>query len=120
MGFTYETMPPAFSFVLFCYLIGIALGAVLGKRLCARSQYLYAAAAIVLCVSALTDVLTPWIIENLISPSDLILTAPALAIACSAALKSTLFPIVHHLGSTAQGPHVGRSIFRIYFGILIV
>jgi spermidine synthase len=119
LGFTYETMPPAFSLVLFCYLIGIALGAVLGKRLCARSQYLYAAAAIVLCVSALTDVFTPWIIENLISPSDLILTAPALAIAFSAALKSTLFPIVHHLGSTAQGPHIGRSVSRIYFGNIV-
>jgi len=119
MGFTYETMPPAFSFVLFCYLVGIALGAVLGKRLCARSKYLYAAAAFVLCVSALTDVLTPWIIGNLVSPSDLHLMAPAVLIALTAALKSTLFPIVHHLGSTAQGPHIGRSVSRIYFGNIV-
>jgi spermidine synthase len=119
MGFTYETLPPAFSFVLFCYLVGIALGAVLGKRLCARSKDLYAAAAMVLSVSALTDILAPWIIGNLITPSDLHLAAPAIAIAFTAALKSTLFPIVHHLGSTAQGPHIGRSVSRIYFGNII-
>jgi spermidine synthase len=119
MGFTYETLPPAFSFVLFCYLVGIALGAVLGKRLCGRSKDLYAAATIVLSVSALTDVFTPWVIGNFISPNDLHLMAPALAIAFTAALKSTLFPIVHHLGSTAEGPHIGRSVSRIYFGNIV-
>jgi spermidine synthase len=30
-----------------------------------------------------------------------------------------LFPIVHHLGSLAQGPRVGRSVSRIYFGNII-
>jgi spermidine synthase len=119
MGFSYQTLPPAFSFVLVCYLIGIAVGAVVGKRLCGRSMDLYAVGVVVLSVSALTDVLTPWVIGNLISASDLHLTVPALLIAFTAALKSTLFPIVHHLGSSAQGPHVGRSISTIYFGNII-
>jgi len=76
---------------------------VVGKRLCGRSMDLYAVGVVVLSVSALTDVLTPWVIGNLISASDLHLTVPALLIAFTAALKSTLFPIVHHLGSSAQG-----------------
>jgi spermidine synthase len=119
IGFRYETLPPAFSFVLVCYLVGIAIGAVFGKRLCRRSKNLYNSAAIVLGVSALADVATPWGIGHLISPNDSNLIAPALGIVFTAGLKSTLFPIVHHLGSFAEGPRVGRSVSRIYFGNII-
>src|SRR5258705_5113462 len=59
IGFGYETLPPAFSFVLACYLVGIALGAALGKRLCERTQNLYVAAALMLSLSALVDVGSP-------------------------------------------------------------
>ena len=30
-----------------------------------------------------------------------------------------LFPIAHHLGSAAEGPRVGRTVSRIYFGNII-
>ena len=119
VGFRYETLPPAFSFVLVCHLVGIAAGAAFGKRLCGRTQDLYRAAAIVLAGSALADLLAPLFIGSVISPNDWDITAPALAIAFTAALKSTLFPIVHHLGSFSQGPRVGRSVSRIYFGNIL-
>jgi spermidine synthase len=119
VGFCYRTMPPAFSFVLVFFLIGIALGAVFGKRLCSRSKDLYRAASVVLGVSALADVGMPWVIGNLISPEDTKLLAPALAIIATAGIKSVLFPIVHHLGSVAEGPRVGRSVSRIYFGNIL-
>jgi spermidine synthase len=119
IGFRYESVPPAFSFVLACYLVGIALGAAAGKRLCAGPGNLHAAAAMLLCVAALFDVLTPVIITHLIARPDVNLAVPALAIAMTAALKSTLFPIVHHWGSAAAGPRVGRSMSRIYFGNII-
>jgi len=117
IGFKYESLPPAFSFVLACFLVGIALGAAFGKRLCQRSKNLYAAAAMVLGIAALVDVLTPLIIGRFIAPSDNLLI-PVIAIIITAALKSILFPVVHHLGST-QGAHVGRSVSRIYFGNII-
>jgi hypothetical protein len=119
VGFRYETLPQAFSFVLVCYLVGIAAGAAVGKRLCGRTQDLYYAAAILLTVAAVADLLTPLFIGSVISPNDRDVTAPALAIVFSAALKSALFPIVHHLGSFSQGPRVGRSVSRIYFGNII-
>jgi spermidine synthase len=119
VGFGYKTLPPAFSFVLVCYLLGIALGAACGKWLCSRVKNLYGAGAVVLSVAALTDVLTPLVISNLIAPHEGRLGVPALAIIITAGLKSTLFPIVHHLGSGAQGPHVGRSVSRIYFGNIL-
>jgi len=119
VGFAYETQPPAFAFVLSCYLAGIALGAAFGKRLCGKTRDLYAAAAIVLSVSALVDVLTPVLIGRVIFAYDAGLIAPACAIALTAALKSVIFPVAHHLGSPAQGVLVGRSVSRIYFGNII-
>ncbi len=119
IGFRYETLPPAFSFVLVCYLAGIAAGAAFGKRLCGSGQDLYHAAAILLGGAAIADLLTPLFISNVISPNDFDVVAPALAIAFTAALKSALFPIVHHLGSFSQGPRVGRSVSRIYFGNIL-
>jgi len=117
-GFVYETLPPAFSFVLACYLVGIAAGAAFGRRLCARFRNLYAAAAVVLSVAALFDVLIPLISGRLIRADGSHLYIPALAIVVTAGLKSALFPIVHHLGST-QGSRLGRSMSRIYFGNIV-
>jgi len=118
-GFAYRTLPPAFSFVLMFYLLGIATGASLGKYLCGRVKNLYAAAAVLLAVAALLDALTPLIITSYVYPSDRALAIPAVAIALMAASKSILFPIVHHLGSPASGPRVGRSVSRIYFGNIV-
>jgi spermidine synthase len=118
-GFAYRTLPPAFSFVLMFYLLGIAAGAIFGKYLCGRVKNLYAAAAVVLAVAALLDALTPVIITGYVYPSDRALAIPAVAIALMAASKSILFPIVHHLGSLASGPRVGRSVSKIYFGNIV-
>ena len=120
-GFAYHTLPSAFSFVLALYLVGIALGAALGKRLCGRTQNLYGAAAVVLGVCALGDVLAPLAIGEFTFPGDVAvdLVIPVLAIVGTAALKSVLFPIVHHLGSFGEGPRIGRSVSRIYFGNII-
>lgn len=119
VSFAYRTVPPAFSFVLVCYLLGIASGAAFGKRLCGRAGNLYGAAAIVLAIAALVDVATPAIIGYLMSPDDSSLGVPALAILLTAGVKSTLFPIAHHLGSFAQGPRIGRSMSRIYFANIL-
>jgi spermidine synthase len=120
VGFAYYTHPFAFSFVLSCYLGGIALGAACGKRLCARVGNLYLAAALTLVVAALVDALTPLVIvEFLAGDGPGRLLKFALAIAAGAAVKSVLFPIAHHLGSVAQGPRVGRSVSRVYFGNIV-
>jgi spermidine synthase len=119
-GFAYYTLPFAFSFVLTCYLAGIALGAAYGKRLCARSGNLYLVAALVLAVAALGDALTPFLITTfLANDTPTRLARFAAVIGGGAAVKSILFPIAHHLGSVAQGPRVGRSVSRVYFGNII-
>jgi predicted membrane-bound spermidine synthase len=119
-GFTFETLPFAFAFVLACYLVGIALGAAYGKRLCGRVANLYAAAAIVLAAAGIADALVPKLIASMLRPdSPYQFLFFAVLIIITAGLKSILFPIAHHLGSVAQGPNVGRSVSRIYFGNII-
>src|SRR6202050_1619736 len=120
VGFSFRTLPFAFSFVLACYLVGIALGAAYGKRLCGRARDLYVAAGIVLAIAALADVLTPLLIGRVLLPDNPHrLGEFGIAIIVAAGLKSVLFPIAHHLGSVAEGPRVGRTVSRIYFGNII-
>jgi spermidine synthase len=118
LGFAYQGQASAFAFVLTCYLVGIACGAAYGKRLCGRTNDLYGAAAMILAAAALDDVLTPFVIGHMIS-RDSGLLIPAVAIVLTAGIKSTLFPIVHHLGSQAQGARIGRSVSKIYFGNIL-
>jgi spermidine synthase len=119
VGFAYQTVPPAFSFVLVCYLVGIALGAAVGKRICGRVMNLYAAASLLLGAAALVDVLTPVFIARVMIGVDSDPGLPAAMIVLNAGLKGTLFPIVHHLGSMGQGSRVGRSMSRIYFANIL-
>jgi spermidine synthase len=119
LGFSFRTLPFAFSFVLACYLVGIALGAAYGKRLCARSSNLYAIAAVILAVAACGDILTPKAITMIGRSASYQLLLFAVVVIIAAALKSILFPIAHHLGSVSEGPRVGRSVSRIYFGNII-
>ena len=117
VGFAYQGQAAAFSFVLTCYLVGIAFGAVFGKRLCERTQDLHGAAAVILAVASLDDVLTPFVVRYLMAPPSILV--PAVAIILTSGIKSALFPIVHHLGSLGHGPRVGRSVSRIYFGNIL-
>jgi spermidine synthase len=119
LGFSFKTLPFAFSFVLACYLAGIALGAAYGKRLCARSSNLYAIAAVILAVAACGDIVTPKVIVAIGRSANYELLLFAAVVISAAALKSILFPIAHHLGSVPEGPQVGRSVSRIYFGNII-
>jgi predicted membrane-bound spermidine synthase len=119
LGFSYGGLPQAFSFVLACYLLGVAFGAAVGKRLCANSKNLYAAAAMMLAAAALFDALLPKSADLILRPYLDLLGAQGALIIISAGLKSTLFPIVHHLGSTAVDGRVARSMSRIYFGNIL-
>jgi spermidine synthase len=118
ISFKFHTMPHSFSFVLAMYLVGIAIGAYVGKLLCKHERYLYLIAAGVLLLSGWFDIQTPRFAAGLLSggfDSDG-LTSAGLAIIATAAIKSVLFPIAHHLGSNASGAVVGRSVSRIYSG----
>ncbi|MEO8143273.1 MAG: hypothetical protein ABI654_03580 [Betaproteobacteria bacterium] len=118
VGFAFESTPESFAFVLVCFLLGIALGAHAGKRICARSKALVPAAGAVLLVAAAIDAFLPQLALFALGPRAIALSLAAPAVGAlilgSAALKSMLFPIAHELGADATGLRVGRSISRVY------
>jgi len=112
-SYAYESLPSAFAFVLVFFLLGIALGANAGKRICARGGDLRLTGGTVLAAAAVFDAIVP-ALAALSANSPWTPVAIGALILVSAALKSVLFPIAHELGSTATGERVGRSISKVY------
>jgi spermidine synthase len=114
VGFAFQSIPQAFSIVLALYLFGIAVGAAIGKTICARHSRLYLWSGGVLTLSGLFDLIAPLVFARFAHEiySPLVL-APL--VAGTALLKSIVFPIAHHLGSSSNAKEVGRSVSRVYF-----
>lgn len=110
VGFAQESVPQAFSFVLAIYLLGIAAGALVGRWFCARTEKLYMVSAIVLFIGGLLDMAGP----TIAALHGLYFLVPVFIFLC-AGLKSIIFPIVHHLGSSRAAGNIGKSVSRVYF-----
>ena len=114
ISFSVHTVPQAFSYVLIVFLLGIAAGSFIGKRLCQSGKYdLYFAAALALMVAAVVDFasLRMLVLENRLLNIALYSTL----IFITALLKSIVFPIAHHLGSN-DSDRVAASVSYVYFG----
>ncbi len=120
VSFTYSGAPQAFGVVLAVYLLGIAIGAEFGKRFCKSGQDLFKVAGMVLVVAALLDAIMPWLAVNAMGwgriPGTLML---GLSVVVTAAGKSVLFPIVHHIGSRQADSGVGASMSKVYFANIL-
>jgi spermidine synthase len=117
VGFIYQGVPQAFSGVLGVYLLGIALGAAWGKRLCERHpNALLLVSAAALGISGAIDFSLPTLL-NALGDADPLWRAVGivLALTASSASKAVLFPIAHHLGTRIDGQRLGRSLSRVYF-----
>jgi hypothetical protein len=114
-AFAYRGAPQAFSFVLGMYLIGIAAGAALGRRCCRQDADLTTTAGRYLLLAGGLDLLLPWAAAaGLLAGSISGFAGIAAAVTITALLKSVVFPIAHHLGSTGAN-RVGASVSKVYF-----
>lgn len=113
ISFAFESTPRAFALVLTAFLGGIALGALFGKRLSERQLATPATAAWLMLLAGGLLLALPALITAA-SQHAMATFWMLLLILVGAALKGTLFPIVHHLGSK-QGDSLGRSVSRTYF-----
>lgn len=115
LGFAESGLPESFAIVLTLYLLGIALGAALGRRICVSSADLVVSkGGRILLLSGIVDILAPSLFALLVQFTDPKLLAVPL-IVMTAALKSALFPVVHHLGSNDIASFKGASFSRVYF-----
>jgi len=118
VSFTHHTVPHSFAYVLFAYLLGIALGAHAGKLVCRRGRedvsILWKVAAQSLIWSSIFDVvaIAIYAVAPLSPYGDAIYLL--VAITLSAAIKGIIFPIVHAIGSMRGNEELGASISNVY------
>jgi spermidine synthase len=114
-GFANQSTPKAFAFVLAIYLFGIAWGAWIGRLFCLRSSDLPRVVGIALIAIGFLDLLAPYVYVHY-QGTAYFHAAGVIAIFLTAAGKSVLFPIAHHLGTQVSGARVGRSFSTVYAG----
>lgn len=119
-GFVYRGAPQAFGVVLGLYLLGIAVGAGLGKRYCASNRNLLRVAGRILLVAAGLDAVFPWLTAGAFGCGWAVGTlALALSVVATSMMKSMIFPISHHLGSSTSAGKVGSSVSKVYFANIV-
>jgi predicted membrane-bound spermidine synthase len=119
-GFAYKGAPQAFGIILGLYLLGIALGAGLGKRYCRGEKNLYNVAGVLLVIAAAFDMLLPWLASGAFAFGNLVGgVVLAASVVLTSLIKSKIFPIAHHLGSSSNTGKVGSSVSKVYFANII-
>jgi predicted membrane-bound spermidine synthase len=118
ISFVLKGMSQSFAAVLFCFLVGIAVGSAIGKRFCERRVDLLGVSATVLGVAAAVDVSLVIVLPALVQWRAG-LVGVFLLVFLTAALKSVMFPIAHHLGADQSGARIGRSVSKVYFGNIV-
>jgi spermidine synthase len=115
-GFCYHGAPQAFGMILGLYLLGIAVGAGIGKMYCRSEKNLFRVAGILLFTAALLDAVFPFLATEAFALGNGMGTAVLFTcVVITSLIKSKIFPIAHHLGSTASGGKVGSSVSKVYF-----
>lgn len=117
-GFANHSKPQSFSFILAVFLIGIALGAYLGKYLCKRPLNLWRVSGIILVISGIADLISPWLYAYF-AYSKVQIPSAGILVALTAALKALIFPIAHHMGANTASATLGKRISTVYVANII-
>lgn len=113
ISFMNKSAPQAFSFTLAIFLLGIAIGALIGKKLCEKLNNVSTGTiGVIYFFSALIDILIIYL-AYLATNSNNYLMFYGLLLFCSATIRGIVFPLVHHLG--ANKAKTGKEISNVYF-----
>ncbi|RYY74108.1 MAG: hypothetical protein EOO52_14670 [Gammaproteobacteria bacterium] len=117
VSFLGHSVPQSFSFVLFCYISGIAIGALLGPKLLRTKLSPLLIISNLLLFSAVLVLAAPWIIKYFTNSFFLVFITAFLIFAC-AGFKGAIFPLVHHWFSL-PGENLGRTLSWVYCANLL-
>lgn len=112
VGFLSHSVPQAFSFVLFLYISGIAVGAYWGPRLLSLGCSVNKIVSLIFMSSGAIVYISPWAI-NFCSGEFYAIFFIAVLIFSGAALKGSLFPLLHQWYSE-KGEKLGRTLSHVY------
>ncbi|WP_109079304.1 fused MFS/spermidine synthase [Aggregatibacter kilianii] len=105
------TLPQIFALTLALFLLGIAYGSLIGKRLCQSGKGNIQHIGYSFLLSSIFDCLT--ITAIITFPTEKMLGIFIVSIFITALLRGIVFPIVHHLG--AEQKKTGAAISNVYF-----
>ncbi|SUC09830.1 spermidine synthase [Pasteurella canis] len=107
-SFYSASIPQAFSIILALFLLGIAFGSYIGKKVCQMGQASIDYIGKVFVVAAFFDLFILVLISHASNRAIFILGVFIIAL-----LRGIVFPIVHHLGS--ENKKTGAAISNVYF-----
>lgn len=114
ISFSGMSVPQTFSYTLALFLIGIAIGAQIGKKICNKNKEIKLEfLGRVFFVAALTDLTLIALVysySHIFSPSILLL---GLCVIVCATVRGIIFPMVHHIGTEVS--KTGAQISNVYF-----
>lgn len=114
ISFLGMSVPHTFSYTLALFLIGIAIGAKIGKNICLKINNLKLSnLGIVFFAAALTDIfliIFVYLYSHYLIPSVVIL---GLCVVVCAMVRGIVFPMVHHIGTVNS--KTGKQISNVYF-----
>ncbi|TCP12042.1 spermidine synthase [Bisgaardia hudsonensis] len=108
-------LPQFFSLTLAIFLVGIAIGAFIGKRICNEEKASINYIGRIFILAALLDILAILGIIYSVQPTTLLVLG--LSVLLCSVVRGIIFPIVHHLGSEKQ--KTGAAISNVYFSNVI-
>ena len=113
-SFVGMSVPQTFAYTLALFLLGIALGAQVGKNICKkRVEIDISLLGVILVIAALTDMMLItvfYLYSALYNPSIVLL---GLLILICAAVRGVAFPLVHHVGAATK--KTGTQVSNVYF-----
>jgi spermidine synthase len=118
LGFLSNGAPYILSLVLSSFLLGIALGAILGKKICANPGFSLRWVFLLWFFIGFIDLLMPEAFPVLMA-SDFNILLFMLLIVFSAALKACIFPVAHHLFTTSNEKQLGQSLSYVYLSNIL-
>lgn len=142
ISYHFKGIPQSFAFVLTCYLLGISIGAYIGKKICHINinSKIITSTATILLIAAIVDISIPHSLSILLT-SRLYLEEPeiflglcSILIILTASLKACIFPIAHHFGCIITNKNkaglsmsivyccniIGSTIGTICFGLIFL
>lgn len=112
LSFAGHSVPHAFAYTLFLYLLGIAIGAFFGKKICQKNKFSLDFLGKLFLTISIFNLLALLLVYLSVNADILGYVLTIVVIGCSA-LHGVVFPIAHHLGSDTT--KTGAAISNVYF-----
>jgi spermidine synthase len=118
LGFLSNGAPYILSLVLSFFLLGIALGAILGKKICSSPRFCLRWIFLLWFFIGFIDLLMPEVFPLLMASNFNVLLFMLLVV-FTAALKACIFPIAHHLFTSSSEKKLGKSLSYVYLSNIL-